>query len=61
MDFKIKVEQDNSHHTRLTIFANGANCGTLTMLGTEAFAFITLLEKGLNHSEGINVVITKGE
>lgn len=49
MDIKIRVVENNPTHTRLVVFMNGANCGTLTMLSVEAFAFTTALEKGASN------------
>jgi hypothetical protein len=46
MKLKIRIDVNNPRHTHLTIFIDGANCGQLHMLSTEAFAFITTLQRG---------------
>lgn len=56
--FKIRIDENNPRHTR---FANGANCGSLTMESTEAFAFITTLEKGARPELGTEIVIKNTE
>ncbi len=44
--FHIRVEEANGRHTRLTVFANGANCGVLTFANAEALEFIDRFDWG---------------
>lgn len=39
MDFHLRVDDANPAHVRCTLFANGANCGQLTMRPNEYSAF----------------------
>ena len=57
MLLKIRIDENNPRHTHLTIFIDGANCGQLHMLSTEAFAFITTLEKGACKELGTEISI----
>jgi hypothetical protein len=41
--FTIRIDSSNPAHTHFTVFANGANCGTLTMRPDEFDAFQELV------------------
>jgi hypothetical protein len=43
---KIVVQSKNEKHTRLIVFANGANCGHLCMNNDEAYDFVNALKLG---------------
>ena len=46
MNFHLRVDESNSTHVHLTVFANGANCGHLTMRPQEYSAFMQGLVNG---------------
>lgn len=44
--FHLRTDAVTPSHTTLTIFANGGNCGYLTLRNNEAEAFISCLRQG---------------
>ena len=46
MDFHLQVNKSNPEHVHCTLFANGANCGQLTLTPEEYSAFGRVLLLG---------------
>jgi hypothetical protein len=46
MRFRLRIDEHNPEHASFTVFANGANCGSLTMRVAEYTAFAAMLRKG---------------
>lgn len=44
--FLFRVEERNPRHVHFVVFANGANCGRLTMTAAEFLNFCVYLEEG---------------
>ncbi len=46
MKVTLRGDEANGHHTKFTVFVNGANCGQLTMTEEEAVAFYMIISNG---------------
>lgn len=51
MRIRIRIDENNPRHTRFTVFVDGGNCGTLTMLSVEAFVFFNILQYGADPAD----------
>lgn len=47
----VRIDTISSQHVRFTIFMNGANCGELCLLKSEAFVFINALNLGADAAD----------
>ena len=63
MRFHVRIAPGRGLHAPATLFANGANCGTLTFRRPELDAFCVLLQVGADviapNGEPITVEITR--
>ncbi len=48
MNLKIRVDAHGADHVHFTVFANGANCGELTMRTEEFDRFVAALSMALS-------------
>ena len=55
MNFHTRVSDKNARHVHLTVFANDAYCGRLTMTVEEFDAFRTMLITGMRYVPGAKV------
>jgi hypothetical protein len=46
MKIHLRIDESNPTHTRFTVFANGANCGTLVLRTDEFFHFHQIVGMG---------------
>jgi len=48
MRFRLRIDAVDGDYTKATLFANGGNCGRVTLENAEFEAFVQVLESGVS-------------